>query len=202
MRRLLSLIKKIAPFTAEEENALSSILRKKILLPRERLGEDILPGSWMFVEEGFLLLIQREKGRWACKNFYYEGVSTALYNVGSAELAENSFNVQAVEESVIYYLTSEDEETMAEVFPRFFQARSILNTRSYMQHRKRAALFTLDHELDRIIYVTKLFTILFRAPERHLAEFLCVKKKMGRMILSNIYKKERACKSMNKGRPD
>ena len=198
MRRLLALIKKITPITPEEENALSFKLRKKVLLPRERLGEDILPGSWIFIEEGFLLLLQREKSRWTCKNFYCEGVSTALYNVGAAELAENSFNVQAVEKSVIYYLTPADEEVITEAFPRFLYARMILNARSFKQHRKRTCLFALDHELDRIIYVTKLFTILFRAPERHLAEFLCVRKKMGRMILSSIYQRTRGNKIMNK----
>ncbi|HEY4291394.1 MAG TPA: hypothetical protein VGN00_30040 [Puia sp.] len=202
MRRLIALIKRIIPLTPEAENALSSILKKKILQQRERLGEGIPPGSWIFIEEGFLLLLQREKTRWACKNFYYEGVSTVLYNVGSAELTEQSFNVQAVEESIIYYLTPEDEDTMGDAFAHFFYARRLLNARSYRQHNRRARLFTLDHELDRIIYVTKIFTILFRAPEEHLADFLCVKKRMGRTILSNIYKKERAIKIMNKTDPD
>jgi len=101
MRRLFTLIKKITILTPNEQAGLRSWLRKKELLPRERLGEDIPSGSWIFVEEGFLLLLQREKKEWVCKNFYYEGVSTTVYNVGSAELEEKSFNVQAVEKSTI-----------------------------------------------------------------------------------------------------
>jgi hypothetical protein len=50
-------------------------------------------------------------------------------------------------------------------------------------------------EMAKEVYqFTKIFTILFRAPEKHLADFLRVEKKMGRTILSNIYKKERASK--------
>lgn len=86
-------------------------------------------------------LLLRVEGRWACTNFYYEGVSTGLYNAGSAELVEESLNVQAVEKSVIYYLTPEDEDSLADEFPGFFQARRILNMRLYMQHRKRAVVF-------------------------------------------------------------
>jgi hypothetical protein len=194
MRRLFSLIKKIIPFPPEQQEIFSAKLRKKILLPRERLGDDIPPGSWIFIEEGFLLLLQREKNSWACKNFYYEGVSTAVYTVGAAELAEQSFNVQAVEKSTIYYLRPEDEKEVEALFPSFPYARMILNRRSYQQHRKRTSLFTLDHELDRIFYVQKFFTILFRAPEKHLTEFLCVKEKRGRMILSSIQKKARPLK--------
>ena len=192
MQRLFALIKKITIFSPEEEAGLRSWLRKKELLPRERLGEDIPSGSWIFVEEGFLLLLQREKKEWVCKNFYYEGVSTTVYNVGSAELEEKSFNVQAVEKSTIYYLTPEDEADMQVYFTPFFYARMILNMRSYCQHKKRASLFTLESELDRILYVKKYFAILFRAPEKHLADFLCVKKKIGRMLLASMQKKARS----------
>jgi hypothetical protein len=197
MRRLLSLIKKIAPLTSEQQEVFSAKLRKKVLLPRERLGEDIPLQSWIFIEEGFLLLFRREKKRWSCKNFYYEGVSTTIYNVGASELAEKSFNIQAVEKSVIYYLTPEDEEEIESVIPDFHYVSMILNMRSYRQHCKRASLFSLHHELDRIIYVTQYFTILFRAPEKHLAEFLCVKGKLGRMILASEYRKVRSVKNVN-----
>ena len=194
MRRLFALIKKIAPFSSEQQEIFSAKLQKKVLLPRQRLGNDIPPGSWIFIEEGFLLLLQREKKRWACKNFYYEGVSTVVYTVGAAELVEKSFTIQAVEKSTIYYLRPDDEKEIEALFPSFLYVRRILNTRSYRQHCKRTSLFTLDHELDRIIYVQKCFTILFRAPERHLAEFLCVKRKLSRAILSLIQKKARPIK--------
>jgi hypothetical protein len=180
MRRLLAMVKKITPLTPEKEDALSSQLEKLMLQPGESIPLDVPAKSWIFVEEGFLMLMQCMDRQWVCSNFYYEGVGTVFYNVGAAELAENSFQVQAVELSTVYYLTPAHQEQLLPSFPAFPLVRSAINMRSYGQSQARCELHHVEDDA-KVSLLEDHFPFLLRAPAERLSEWLRLKNKRQRM---------------------
>ena len=180
MRRLLALAKKVLPLTPEKEAELSRRLQKLTLQPGETIPFDTPPKSWIFVEEGFLMLMQCNNRSWRCTNFYYEGVSTVFYNVGAAELAEGSLQVQATELSTLYYLTPTEDDLLLATMPEFRIVRTTLNMRSFAQSQARCTLLDAK-ESDRLNLLQGHFPFLLRAPADRLSEWLRLKDKRQQM---------------------
>jgi hypothetical protein len=176
MRRLLSMVKKIVPLSDNQQRELSGRLRTLVLQPGEAIPLEVPAKSWIFVEEGFLMLMQCNDRVWRCTNFYYEGVGTVFYNVGAAELAEDSMQVQAVERSVVYYLTPAEEGALSTAVPAFSAARTTINFWSYADSQARSALHRVA-EGERVRLLEAEFAFLLRAPADRLSEWLWISDK-------------------------
>jgi hypothetical protein len=196
MHRLARLLKKLHPFNEEIPQAFYQHLNTLKLTPGDEIPAIVPPKSWIFVEDGFLLLRQRTAGRWICGNIYYEGTSTVFCNVGVPELKIDRFQVKAVEHSTIIFLTPADQEKVRSVYPFFQNSRAILNYRSYSKHLKRSAILKAGMQ-DRIQLVEKFFPVLFRAPAHDLAQILEIKSKTLEMTLISTQKKWRSRRFKN-----
>ena len=171
MRRYTALIKKIAPFPAEIQDRFFKTAKVLDLMPGEWVPDDLPTGTFIFVEEGFLLLTKYQGIRWKCTNVYPEGTLAGTYSGGAPQMDQGSFRVRATEPTRIYYLTSEDKRRVEEFFPTYVRVHMILRERSFIKHRQRTALFHLPPP-DRIINTDLHFRYLFRAPLQELTEFL------------------------------
>ena len=105
MRRLTALIKKIVFFPSEIQNEFFKIAKVLDLLPGEWVPDDLPTGTFIFVEEGFLLLTSYHDNRWKCTNVYFEGALAGTFSEGAAEMQEGSLRVRAIKPSRTYYLT-------------------------------------------------------------------------------------------------
>ena len=119
MRRLTALIKKIIPFPAEVQTEFFKIAKVLHLLSGEWVPDDLAAGTFIFVEEGFLLLTRYQDNLWKCTNVYLEGTLAGTFSEGAPEMQEGSFRVRATEPSRIYYLTTKDMCRVEEIFPRY-----------------------------------------------------------------------------------
>jgi hypothetical protein len=194
MRRLLSLVKKIVPLGDDQQRELSGRLCTLVLQPGETIPLEVPAKSWIFVEEGFLMLMQFNDGVRRCTNFYYEGVGTVFYNVGAAELAEDSMQVQAVERSIVYYLTPAEEGVLLAAVPAFSVARTAINLRSYADSQSRSALHRVE-AVERVRLLEADFAFLLRAPADRLSEWLWLTDKRLQMQVVAAKKRYEARKS-------
>ena len=196
MHRLKKLLQKIHPFNEEIPQTFFEHLHTLKLAPGDEIPEVVPNKSWIFVEDGFLLLRQRTAGRWICGNIYFEGTSTVFCNAGVHELKIDRFQVKAVEHSTILYLTPADQANVRPIYPLFQNSRAILNRRSYSKHLKRSAILEVRIQ-DRIRFVEKSFPVLFRAPAPDLAQILGIKSKTLQMALISAQKKWRSKRMPN-----
>lgn len=67
MRRLLKLLRKTDAFAREIPQTFIDKLQKLELAPGECVPRDH-PVGWIFIEEGFLLLMKWREQRWVCVN--------------------------------------------------------------------------------------------------------------------------------------
>jgi len=197
MYRLKRLLQKIHPFNEQIPQAFYEHVHTLKLAPDDEIPEIVPNKSWIFVEDGFLLLRQRTADCWICGNIYCEGTSTVFCNVGVAEAKIDRFQVKAVEHSTVLYLTPADQEKIRSVYPLFSRSRSILNHRSYSKHVKRSAVLEVSIQ-DRIRFVEKSFPVLFRAPAPDLAQILGIKSKTLQTALISAQKKWRSRSIQNK----
>jgi hypothetical protein len=106
MRRLTALIKAIVPFPAEIRDEFFKIVKALDLMPGEWIPDDLPTGTFIFVEEGFLVLSCYRDNRWRCTNVYSEGTLAGTYSEGAPEMQEGSYRVRATEPTRVCYLTS------------------------------------------------------------------------------------------------
>lgn len=188
MRRITRLLNKLDPSKNGVPQQFYETLLSLKLAPGEQIPDLVPPKSWIFVEDGFLLLRVRSDNRWICQNIYYEGTSTAFYNVGAAQLKEGSFLVEAVEHSTVYYLSPADEIKVESFFPQFSLAQMRLDNRSYRKHQERSIIFDIGVQ-RRIQIVERHFPVMLRAPVDDLAEMLNIKSKRLKMALISAHRK-------------
>jgi hypothetical protein len=196
MYRLKRLLQKIHPFNEEIPQVFYEHIHTLKLAPGDEIPEIVPNKSWIFVEDGFLLLRQRTAGCWICGNIYFEGTSTVFCNIGVPEAKIDRFQVKAVEHSTVLYLTPADQEKVRSVYPLFSNSRAILNHRSYSKHLKRSAILKVGIQ-DRVRFVEKFFPFLFRAPAHDLAQILRIKSKTLQMALISAQKKWRSKRTSN-----
>ncbi len=196
MYRLKRLLQKIHPFNEEIPQAFFEHLHTLKLAPGDEIPEIVPTKSWIFIEDGFLLLRQLTAGSWICGNIYYEGTSTVFSNVGIPEVKIDRLQVKAVEHSTVLYLTPAEQENVRSVYPLFQRSRAILNHRSYSKHLKRSAILEVGIQ-DRIRFVEKSFPVLFRAPAPDLAQIIGIKSKTLQMALISAQKKWRSGRIKN-----
>jgi hypothetical protein len=118
MQRLISLIEKNRqPLTTEQLQVLSAKVRTIHLLPGECLPGDIQDESYVFVEQGFLMMTQLIDDSRRCSYFYPEESMTLFKNGAPIDLHEDGFRVEATEPSVVCCISLKDEFTLYEVIP-------------------------------------------------------------------------------------
>jgi hypothetical protein len=185
MRRLTALIKKIVPFPQEIREEFFKIVKVLDLSPGEWVPDDLPTGTLVFIEDGLLLLTHCKNKQWKCSNIYTEGMLVATFSDGASEMKNGSFRVRAAAPTRIYYWTSEDACRLQEIFPSYGMVGHILRQRSFIKSQRRRRLFVVPIE-DRILYLDVYFRSLLRAPLDDLAEFLCLKTKRQKAVLSKI----------------
>jgi hypothetical protein len=194
MRRLTALTNKIAPFPGEIQNKFFKMVKVLNLLPGEWIPDDLPTGTFIFVEEGFLLLTSYQDNRWKCTNVYLEGTLAGTFSEGAAEMQEGSLRVRATKPSRIYYLTPEDMQEVETIFPGYRLAHTVLRWRSFMKNQQRARLFDVPPK-DRIIFLDICSPILLRGPLQDLAEFLGLKTEVEKMVLQAVQSERLSQKS-------
>jgi hypothetical protein len=183
-------MKKADPQIVDWWQTIQSKIKILRLAPGDWIEDRIEDGSWIFVEEGFLLVMGIKKENWHCCNFLWEGRSTIAHKVcGPIGFEKYSIGFQAVEQSITYYISFEDVKFLSDVCAGFSFAKDTLNSRSWkLQGNVSSILFVSPSR--RIQSLRRFYTILLRAPESDLADFLELKSKKQRMILSEIRRKK------------
>jgi hypothetical protein len=195
MRRLLALMKKADPRIVDSWPTIQSKIKILHLSPGEWIKEPIGDKSWMFVEEGFLLLMGLQNGNWVCENFLWEGRSKIASTIcGPNDFDEFGTGFQAVEQSTIYHISPEDVEYLTEVCMGFFWAKKAIDHRSWKFYGKVINIFEVDPPLS-IQIVQRHFTVFLRAPESDLADFLGLASEKERMLLSAVRRKNEAART-------
>ena len=193
MRRLSKLSEKIDPrFPAISEKFLSKLCRLD-LASGEAIPNTVPSQSWLFIEQGFLLLMRRKEQRWVCDNFYYEGTSATFYAGDVAETLNENYQVKAVEPSIVYYLSPDDEKEVNIIYPNFCGVKGVLNGRSIFQNKQRVKIFD-ELPFGRIKQVSEYYTYLFRAPMEDLAEFFLLENEKEKMALQDAQRKHQGMK--------
>lgn len=165
-------------------------------MPGEWIPDDLPTGTFIFVEEGFLVLTCYRNNRWKCTNVYAEGTLTGTYSEGAPEMEEGSYRVRATEPSRIYYLASEDKCRVEKIFPNYIIAHMRLEQRSTRKHYQRARLLHLPPP-DRVINTELHFRYLYRAPLQDLTQFLGLEDdKVGKVVLEAFHEKFRSTKHL------
>jgi len=176
MRRLNRLFQKVDPQHNTIPQAVINRLQKLELSPGQPILYEVPPMSWIFIEEGFLMLIKQKDEKWFCIDFYYEGVDIYFHPEFTSDAKDKRYEVCAVERSVIYYLSPNDEDDLREICPDFFHVKMVLSHRTDMRNRRRWVSLR-DLPMARIQQIQKHYTILFRAPTYALAEYLGLRSK-------------------------
>ena len=192
MRRLTALIKAIVPFPAEIRDEFFKQVKALDLMPGEWIPDDLPTGTFIFVEEGFLVLTCYRDNRWRCSNVYPEGTLAGTYSEGAPEMQEGSYRVRATEPTRVYYLTSEDKSRVEKVFPGYSIVHMVLRQRSTRKHYQRAQLIHLPPP-GRVFNTELHFRYLLRAPLQDLTEFLGLEDdKVGKLVLEAFHEKFRS----------
>ncbi len=188
MRRLTRLLNKLEHSSKAIPQRFYDTIQTLTLAPGEPIPDSVPPKSWIFVEAGCLLLKRRDSNRWACCNIYYEGTSTVFYNVGADRLEDGSYRVEAIEHSIVLYLSPKGEAKVKTFFPQFSMAEMILSQRSFFKHQERSEIYKVGVQ-RRIQFVEKYFPVLFRVPTDDLAELLGIQTKTLKMTLRSTQRK-------------
>ena len=163
-------------------------------MPGEWTPDDLPTGTFVFVEEGLLLLTLYLDKQSTCCNVYCEGTAILNYSEGAAEMQEHSYRVRAAEPSRIYYITPEDERRVTKVFPDYMCASRKLTFRSFMKYVQRTRLFDYPRA-ERILLTDLYFPTILRAPLKDLTEYLDLRTEEEKTILADLQRKRLSPKS-------
>jgi hypothetical protein len=179
----------------ESWDTIQSKIKILHLSPGEWIKGRIEDESWMFVEEGFLSFVIFKKDKRDCWNFLWEGRDVFAYNIcDPTDFEEFSFGIQAVEQSTVYIFSSEDLDYLSKACAGFFSAKNAVACRSWKFQRNVSSIRSVKLS-GRIQTVQRFYSILLRAPERDLANFLKLNSKKQRMQLSAIRREHGAARN-------
>ncbi len=173
MNELLLYLESINPMTEGLRDHLEAVLKEKkfpkksFLLKAGHISRNIC-----FIGRGLLRCFYIKNNHEVCSWFMKEG--DVIVSVESFFAQKESYeSIQALEDSILYYISYEELQHIYRRFPEFNFIGRVLLEKYYMLSEQRLYSLRMQRSLERYDYLMKHFPeLILRVPAKHLASYL------------------------------